>query len=107
MSNRIELLNQLAKHQGASAGITARELSREMGISRRQLRRLISEARDEEGFAICGTPSTGYYMATTPDELESSCRFLIDRAMRSLLLASRMRKVSLATLAGQLKLTQG
>lgn len=107
MITQTALLNALAAHQGSGAGITACNLARQLDIAPRTLRHLISRARDEEGFAICGTPSTGYYMATTAEELHSSCEFLIHRAMKSLTLASRMRKVSLAVLAGQLLLTQG
>lgn len=56
--------------------------------------------------AICGTPETGYYLATTPDELRESCKFLHERAMKSLVLASRMQQISLPELLGQLKLNQ-
>lgn len=107
MTTQNALLNALASHQGAGFGITAKALAAELGVSPRKLRRLISTARDEQGFAICGKPNTGYYMATTAEELNASCEFLISRAMKSLLLASRMRKVSLPTLAGQLLLNQG
>lgn len=100
-----ELLNLLAFHQGRESGINARDLANVAGVTERQLRTLIGELR-EEGIAICATPETGYYLAVTPEELQESCRFLHDRAMRSLLLASRMQKISLPDLLGQLKLNQ-
>lgn len=106
MSLRTKLINVLADHQGRERGIDAAALATKMGVSKRQLRKLISQARDGEGFAICGHPSHGYYMATTPEELQASCKFLETRALHSLRLLSRMRKVSLPDLLGQLKLNQ-
>lgn len=104
MSDRIDLINALSRHQGAARGITAQALARELKVSPRRLRKLISEARDEHGIAICGKPATGYYMATTPEELAASCAFLEARALKSLRLASRMKNVSLPALLGQLAL---
>ncbi|MBE7419866.1 MAG: hypothetical protein HS128_19340 [Ideonella sp.] len=100
-----ELLNVLARHQGRERGIHAADLARVCSVPTRRLRALISALR-EEGMAICGTPETGYYLATTPDELRESCKFLHERAMKSLVLASRMQQISLPELLGQLKLNQ-
>ncbi|HMN55606.1 MAG TPA: hypothetical protein PKE15_00030 [Ottowia sp.] len=106
MSTKTQLLNALARHQGADKGIAAKALAAELGVPMRQLRRLISRCRDEDGVAICGHPSTGYYMACSPEELQQSCAFLEHRALHSLRLLSRMKKVSLPDLLGQLKLNQ-
>lgn len=106
MSTKTALLNALARHQGADSGISAKALAAELGMPPRQLRRLISLCRDEDGMAICGHPSTGYYMACTPAELEQTCAFLERRALHSLRKLSRMKKVSLPELLGQLKLNQ-
>lgn len=106
MTTKTALLNALARHQGAAQGIGAKALAAELGVPPRQLRKLISRCRDEDGVAICGHPSTGYYMACTPDELAASCAFLEHRALHSLRLLSRMKKVSLPELLGQLKLNQ-
>jgi len=65
------LLNAMARHQGAEQGIGARALAEELGMSARRLRHLITLAR-EEGHAICGHPTSGYYMPTTPEELLTS-----------------------------------
>ncbi|MCW5657405.1 MAG: hypothetical protein KIT60_06860 [Burkholderiaceae bacterium] len=100
-----ELLNVMARHQGRERGIHAVDLARLCQIPERALRTLISALR-EEGIAICATPETGYYLAVTPEELQESCRFLHERAMKSLVLASRMQKISLPELLGQLKLNQ-
>ena len=106
MSTKTTLLNTLARHQGADKGIAAKALAAELGMPPRQLRRLISRCRDEDGVAICGHPKTGYYMAVSPEELAASCAFLEYRALHSLRLFSRMKKVSLPDLLGQLKLNQ-
>lgn len=106
MATKTALLNVLSRHQGKDRGIGAKALAHELGIPPRRLRSLISACRDEEGQAICGTPSTGYYVAVTPEELQESCAFLEHRALHSLRLLSRMKKVSLPALMGQLMLNQ-
>lgn len=100
-----EMLNVLSFHQGRERGIKCADLARVAGITEREVRKLVSELR-REGTAICAKPKTGYFLAVTPDELRESCEFLHHRAMTSLLLASRIQKVSLPDLLGQLKLNQ-
>ena len=106
MTDKTTLINALARHQGAASGIGAQALALQIGVSPRFLRRLISRCRDEDGYAICGHPNTGYYVATTPTELRQSCEFLEHRALHSLRLLSRMRNVSMPDLMGQLLLNQ-
>lgn len=100
------LLNVLSKHHGAARGIPARYLAIYCGCNLRTLRKLISQARFQDGAAICGHPRTGYFMAQTPEELEMCCAFLRHRAIHSLQLLSRMTKTSMPDLIGQLKLNQ-
>lgn len=99
------LLNLLSRHQGAANGISAHHLAETMHVPMRQLRRLISGAR-EDGIAICGRPATGYFMPQTPEELHETCAFLEHRALHSLRKLSRMKKVALPVLLGQLALNQ-
>lgn len=106
MTTKTTLLNLLSRHQGCENGISAKALATDLGVPPRQLRRLISRCRDEDGLAICGHPNTGYFMATTANDLAASCEFLEHRALHSLRLLSRMKKVSLPELLGQLKLNQ-
>ncbi|CUR45523.1 hypothetical protein BN2364_1082 [Alloalcanivorax xenomutans] len=68
----------------------------------RYCRRLISELR-EGGTAICGTPRTGYYIAANAAELDECCQFLRKRAMTSLRVESRLRKIALPDLVKQLR----
>lgn len=101
---RALLIQRLAaSHIGATRGIGARELARELGIRERVLRLLISDAR-EDGVAIAGTPDTGYFIAETAAELEDCCAFLRSRAMHSLHIEAQLRRVPLADLLGQLRL---
>lgn len=103
--NAAQLLTILSHHQGAEQGITASALAHQCGVPERAIRKMVSELR-EEGTAICAHPSTGYFIPITPEELQQSCEFLEHRALKSLLLMSRMKKVSLPTLLGQLMLNK-
>lgn len=105
MASVNQVLNLLAQHQGADRGVSAVDLARRLGVPPRALRSLISVLR-ADGIAICSSPATGYFMAVTPEELQESCAFLEHRALHSLRLLSRMKKVSLPNLLGQLRLTE-
>jgi hypothetical protein len=97
------LAKLLALHVGAAQGITAAKLAAMLAIYPRQLRILITELRNE-GMAICGHPSTGYFIAATAEELQDTCAFLRSRALNSLYLESRLRRMPLAQLLGQMQL---
>lgn len=90
-------------HAGAANGITAARLAEKLGTNERGVRHLVSQAR-EDGIAVVGTPSTGYYIAETSDELEACCRFLRSRAMHSLHIEAQLRRTTLADLMGQMRL---
>lgn len=98
-----KLMAVLSRHIGRGHGIRVEALALRMGASERHVRRYVSELR-EDGIAICGTPTHGYYIAGTPQELEETCQFLRSRALHSLTLESRLRKVPLPDLIGQLHL---
>lgn len=100
---KADVLAVLEFHMGKHYGIGARDLAEHLGIPPRRLRQLISELR-EDGHAVCGLPESGYYLAETVAELEQCCAFLRSRAMHSLVLEARLRKVPLPELIGQLKL---
>jgi len=86
-------------HAGRKRGISAAALAAKLGVTERTLRELVSAAR-EDGVAVAGTPATGYFVALTAPELEECCRFLRARAMHSLTLESRLRKIPLPELLG-------
>ena len=100
---RHELLAEMAKHIGASHGVSAEYLAHALRVNTRHIRVLVTELR-MEGAHICGTPGEGYYMAECPEDLNTTCEWLKSRALKSLLLASRMTKVSIPDLFNQLKL---
>lgn len=103
------VLSVLARHIGRAHGVTADQLAYEVlgqqphGAELRRLRACISRLR-EDGTAICGHPSTGYFIANSAEELDEGCRFLRARALHSLALEARLRKISLPDLIGQLHL---
>lgn len=98
-----DVLAALSRHVGADKGIRADELAQLLGTNERKLRDFISELR-VDGVAVCGHPSTGYYIASNAEELEETCQFLRSRAMHSLVLEARLRKIPLPDLLGQLHL---
>lgn len=97
------LAKLIALRIGARNGITAERLARMLVVTPRALRTLITELRND-GMAICGTPETGYFIAETAEELQETCAFLRSRALRSLHLEARLKKIPLAQLLGQMQL---
>ena len=95
------VLTVLSRHIGKGNGISMRVLEQQLDMLPRAIRTHISDLR-EEGQAICGTPRDGYYIAATPEELTQTCEFLRERAMHSLRLESRLRRIPLPDLLGQL-----
>ena len=102
-ANKDRLMTVLSRHIGRGHGIGVVALALQAGTSTRQVRKFVTELR-QDGVAVCGTPQHGYYIAGTADELDETCQFLRRRALHSLTLESRLRKVPLADLVGQLHL---
>jgi hypothetical protein len=100
---RHELLAVMARHIGAHNGVSVEALARTLNTNARHIRTLVTELR-MDGEHVCGTPGEGYFMAETDEDVTATCEFLKSRALKSLLLASRMTKVSIPDLVGQLKL---
>lgn len=101
MKTSTDLLQLLAGHIGRGNGAGVAQLAAALGMSERDVRKLVVALR-QNGVAVCGTPKTGYYIAATADELAETIEFLKHRALHSLVLASRMSKVPLPDLLGQL-----
>lgn len=98
-----QLLATLQHHIGRNQGVGAVPLAGLLRCNKRQVRHLVTALR-MDGIAVCGHPATGYFIASTPDEIEQTCRYLRDRAMTSLVLESKLRGLPLADLLGQLRL---
>lgn len=94
----------LQGHTGKANGIGARELAANVGCSERELRKLISELIIEDGYAIAGTPSSGYFIPANHDECLETVEFHKRRALHELLKASRLSGKPVLELAGQLLL---
>lgn len=93
----------LQRHLGKDDGIKAKNLAAAAGVSEREVRHQVSALR-EEGIAVCGHPRTGYFIASSADELETTVEYLKARALHSLHLASRLTNIPLPDLIGQLHL---
>lgn len=107
--DRDQLLAALRNHIGHANGVTVTALAREvLGAEptrrdERALRKLVVELRSE-GHHVCAHPSTGYFLAASPDELEDTIIFLRDRALSSLQQIAAMKRISVPDLFGQLHL---
>lgn len=103
MATSNELLTLLSHHIGRGNGISVKELAAKLGSHPRHVRLLVTELRND-GQAVCGTPKDGYYIAANAEELEETCQFIHSRSMHGLLMESKMRKIPLPDLLGQLHL---
>jgi len=103
MTTANQLLTLLSHHIGRGNGIGVAALAAQMDVHPRQVRFMVTALR-AEGHAVCGTPRDGYYIAANAAELQHTCDFLRARAMHSLVLESRLKKIPLADLIGQLHL---
>lgn len=103
LCHKTQLQTLLSRHIGSENGITAQAVADLIEVPPRQVRLLVTDLR-LDGVAVCGTPREGYYIARDAEELEATCAFLRARALHSLLLESRLRKLPLPDLIGQLKL---
>lgn len=112
MKNEISTLTVqviLSLHIGKKNGICAKALAdtclgkAASQADLRHLRKVIQELR-EQGQHICAHPSTGYFIAATAEELDDTCEYLYERVLCSLKQISRMKKVSIPDIRGQLRL---
>lgn len=99
------VLSALQERRGAANGITARDLvyvitGRVSASDERRLRQVI-EKLTRDGHPICAHPALGYYWAATPEDVDVTVRFLIDRAMTSLSRASALKHIAVPELYGQ------
>ena len=93
----------LRYHVGRPAGISCRKLAAAVAAAEREVREAVTALR-RSGHPVCGTPSTGYFIARTREELDETCVFLRGRALHTLGLEASLRKVSLPRLVGQMQL---
>lgn len=105
------VLAAFARHLGEANGISAHDLAIALcgmfyqQADERRLRGVIEQLR-RDGHPICGTPETGYFHATSQEELDRTSEFLYRRAMTSLSQIAAMRRVATPDLRGQLRLPE-
>lgn len=75
---------------GAANGQSVATLAFLLDTTERAVRRLTDELI-EEGVPVCAHPSTGYYIAVTPEEVQGTYDFLRARALHGLAKASQLR----------------
>lgn len=96
-----DLMAVMLNHCGREGSIKSSALADRVGVTERKLRDFVTECR-LDGFAICGSPKTGYFLARSQEELEETLNFLRHRALTSLKLASVLGNIPLGDLIGQL-----
>jgi biotin operon repressor len=65
----------LQRHIGQAAASRPRTWRRLAGVNEREVRHQVSALR-EDGIAVCGHPKTGYFIAATAGELETTVEYL-------------------------------
>lgn len=104
MATKHEVLAVLATHIGKRNGIRGEDLAIKVGAPPREIRKHITNLVNDEQIAICGHPATGYYIASSMQEIEETVEFHRSRALHELKKASSLSKQPLADLVGQLHL---
>jgi hypothetical protein len=113
-AHRAKLLTELSRHVGEINAIGMAELYeavfgttwRHRINDTKKLRELVTEMRNE-GIPICSVPSCtggGYFLASAGSELKSYTERDKRRALRILARVSRIEKISLPELLGQMRL---
>jgi len=98
----------LAQRPGQRHALSGEQLCQVLGVAPtvtnlRKLREAVTALR-QEGWPIGATPNIGYYYATSTEELEITCRLLRSRALKSLQMRSKLARLGMALLSGQLTL---
>ncbi|MEM5810159.1 MAG: hypothetical protein QW156_04705 [Candidatus Aenigmatarchaeota archaeon] len=83
------------------------EIAEQTGINPREVRRLIAELIEVDGYAIGSTPHepAGYYLCETEDELKENYERLMRQAKKIMLRASAFQRNEQAqSIRGQMRL---
>lgn len=99
------VLAALQGRVGAANGIKASDLAyvitrRVSAADERRLRDCVVLLRTQ-GQPVCASPEHGYFLAANDDELNATCRFLLDRAMTGLNQVAALKHKAMPDLAGQ------
>ena len=105
-----QFLLVMQQHIGRAKGVTVVALAQELHlafshrVSARDVREIVHALR-MDGHHICAHPRDGYFMASTPEELDETLEFLYSRSLTSFAQIAAMKRVSLPDLRGQLRLS--
>lgn len=102
------VLAALQGRVGAANGITATALvieisDRTSAADERRLRDCVVLLR-VQGHPVCATPEDGYFLAANEEDLNRTCRFLLERATTGIRQVAALKQKALPDLAGQLGL---
>ena len=69
----------------------------------RRLRQIVKRLR-LDGYPVCAHSDCGYYWARTPEDLKKACDFLRGKAMSSLQQITKLNRLALPPLVGQIEI---
>lgn len=103
MATKHDVLQALQHHIGKEKAISGEDLARFCSTNGRRLRHITDELIDD-GIALCSHPAHGYWIAADAAELQGTVDFHHGRAMHELKKVSKLSKIPLPDLLGQLHL---
>ncbi len=99
-----DLVELIGARRGAGNAIPRENLCEALDyVGERAIRQAIKHLVTEHGVAIASGPE-GYYTPVTPEELARCCDYYHSYAMSCLTVESRLRKVSMPELLGQIRM---
>lgn len=103
MATKHDVLQALQHHIGKDNALSGDALAKFCGTNTRRLRYITDELIDD-GIALCSHPARGYWIAADAAELQGTVDFHHGRAMHELKKVSKLSKIPLPDLLGQLRL---
>jgi biotin operon repressor len=91
MNELIELLVDFLPTTKEGA-VNQSDISDHLGISRRNVRQLVQQAR-REGYPICSTPYNGYWYSSDPEDLQETIAILNASVMTTMDTISDLRRL--------------
>ena len=104
MTTKHDVLQALQNHIGKANAVGGKELAGFCGLSDTRPLRHITDELIEDGIALCSHPASGYWIAANAKELQETVDFHHGRAMHELQKVSKLSKIPLPDLLGQLHL---
>lgn len=93
----------LQNHRGKDAAVKAKTMEELFNMSNVAVRSTIRHLIEYHGLCI-GSSGVGYFMADSPDEIDSVTRSLRHRGISILVRAAKLQKISIEEIFGQAKM---